>query len=82
LQVHHLRHRRIALSTWIKVTDGTNTKDEKAVYVSRAFSAIEAIIGPLALASYIVIHDVRGDAWGYQGQTQEFRYVKGKALWG
>ena len=64
----------------IKVTEGTNTKDEKAVYISRAFSAIEAIIGPLALASYIVIHDVRGDAWGYQGQTQEFRYVKGKAL--
>ncbi len=64
----------------IKVTEGTNTKDEKAAYVSQVFSAIESIIGSVAPASYIVIHDVRGDSWGYQGQTQEFRYIKGKSL--
>lgn len=64
----------------IKVTEGTNTKDEKALYIRRVFSAIEYIVGPLAPASYIVIHDVRGDSWGYQGQTQEYRYVTGKAL--
>ena len=44
----------------IKVTEGTNTKDEKAVYVSRVFAAIEQIVGPIAPASYIVVHDVRG----------------------
>jgi 4-oxalocrotonate tautomerase len=64
----------------IKVTEGTNTKDEKAYYVSRVFAALEEIIGPLAPASYIVVHDVRGDSWGYQGQTQEYRYVRGKSL--
>lgn len=64
----------------IKVTEGTNTKDEKAHYVSRVFAALEEIIGPLAPASYIVVHDVRGDSWGYQGQTQEYRYVRGKSL--
>lgn len=64
----------------IKVTEGTNTKDEKALYVSHVFSAIQKIIGPLSPASYIVIHEVHGDAWGYQGQTQEFRYIRGKAL--
>ena len=64
----------------IKVTEGTNTKDEKAHYVSRVFAALEEILGPLAEASYIVIHDVRGDSWGYQGQTQEYRYVRGKSL--
>lgn len=64
----------------IKVTEGTNTKDEKALYVSRVFAAIEGIVGQLAPASYIVIHDVRGDSWGYQGQTQEYRYIQGKAL--
>lgn len=64
----------------IKVTEGTNTKDEKAQYVSRVFAALEEIIGPLAAASYIVVHDVRGDSWGYQGQTQEYRYVRGKSL--
>jgi 4-oxalocrotonate tautomerase len=64
----------------IKVTEGTNTKDEKALYVSRVFAAIEAIVGSVAPASYIVIHEVRADSWGYQGQTQEFRYVRRKAL--
>ena len=64
----------------IKVTEGTNTKDEKAQFVEQAFQAIEGIVGALASASYIVIHAVPADAWGYQGQTQEYRYIKGKAL--
>ncbi|MGB9094420.1 MAG: tautomerase family protein [Gallionella sp.] len=64
----------------IKITEGTNTKDQKAAYVDRVFSTVESIIGPLAAASYIVLHDVRGDSWGYQGRTQEFRYINGKAL--
>lgn len=63
----------------IKVTEGTNTKDEKALYVSRVFAAIEKIVGPLAPPSYIVIHEVRADSWGFKGQTQEFRYIKGRA---
>lgn len=61
----------------IKVTDGTNTKDEKARYVSRVFATIDAIIGPIAPASYVAVHDVRADAWGYQGETQECRYIRG-----
>lgn len=64
----------------IKITEGTNTKDQKAQYISRVFSAVEGIIGPLAPASYIVVHDVRGDSWGYEGQTQEFRYIEGRTL--
>src|SRR5215467_12091411 len=62
----------------IKVTEGTNTKDEKARYVSGVFGAMESLLGTLHPASYIVIHEVRADAWGYQGSTQEFRYIKGK----
>ncbi|MEO8305316.1 MAG: tautomerase family protein [Betaproteobacteria bacterium] len=64
----------------IKVTEGTNTKDEKSRYVAEVFAALEAIIGALAPASYIVVQEVHADAWGYQGQTQEFRYVRGKVL--
>jgi Uncharacterized protein, 4-oxalocrotonate tautomerase homolog len=64
----------------IKVTEGTNTKNEKASYVSQVFAALSEIVGPLAPASYIVIHEVHADAWGYEGQTQEFRYIRGKAL--
>ncbi len=64
----------------IKVTEGTNTKDEKAAYVSHVFSAAAALLGNLHPTSYIVIHEVRGDAWGYHGKTQEFRFIQGKIL--
>lgn len=64
----------------IKVTEGTNTKDEKAAYVQRVFADMQSILGPLDPASYVVIHEVRADAWGYGGATQEFRYVAGKRL--
>ena len=64
----------------VNITEGTNTKDEKALYVSRVFADIQAIIGPLAPASYVILHDVRADSWGFQGRTQEFRYVQANAL--
>ena len=64
----------------IKVTEGTNTKDEKARYIEKVFAAMQAILGALHPASYVVIHEVRADAWGYQGATQEFRYIKATSL--
>ena len=64
----------------IKITEGTNTKAEKAKYVKDVFADIEAIIGPITPASYIVIHDVRADSWGFQGSTQEFRFIKAQSL--
>jgi 4-oxalocrotonate tautomerase len=64
----------------IHVTEGTNTKDEKARYVKEVFSAMQSILGTLHPASYVVIKDVGADSWGYEGATQEFRYIKGKGL--
>lgn len=64
----------------IKVTEGTNTKDEKAAYIKAVFSMAESLLGRLHPTSYIVIHEVSADAWGYGGATQEFRYIAGKAL--
>jgi 4-oxalocrotonate tautomerase len=64
----------------IKVTEGTNTKNEKAAYVEAVFRGMTSILGELAPASYIVIHEVHADAWGYAGQTQEYRYIRGKPL--
>ena len=64
----------------IKVTEGTNTKNEKARYVEAVFEAMTTLLGDLAPASYVVIHEVHADAWGYSGQTQEFRYIKGRPL--
>jgi 4-oxalocrotonate tautomerase len=64
----------------IKITDGTNTKDQKAAYIRRVFAAMESILGALDPASYMAIHDMRADAWGYAGLTQEQRYLRGKPL--
>jgi 4-oxalocrotonate tautomerase len=62
----------------IKVTDSTNTKDEKAAYVAACFEAMAQLLPNLHEESYIFVHDVRADAYGYGGQTQEFRYVAAK----
>lgn len=57
----------------IKVTEGTNTADEKARYIAQVHATLEALLGPMAAASYVVIHEVDGRAWGYQGHTQATR---------
>ena len=64
----------------IKVTDGTNTKQEKAEYIQKVFADFESHLGPITPASYIVIHDVRADSWGFEGKTQEYRYIKSQSL--
>jgi 4-oxalocrotonate tautomerase len=64
----------------IHVTEGTNTKDEKANYIKEVFASMQSVLGKLHPASYIIIKDVGADSWGYEGATQEFRYIKGKNL--
>lgn len=64
----------------VKITEGTNTKDQKSAYIAAVFAQLEAVLGPLHPASHVVIDEVRADAWGYEGLTQEQRYVQGKLL--
>ena len=58
----------------IKITDETNTKDEKARYIKEAFEGFERILGNLHVESYIYVQDVRATSYGYGGRTQEYRY--------
>ncbi len=58
----------------IKVTDETNTKDEKALYIKEAFQGFERILGNLHEESYVYVADVRATAYGFGGRTQEYRY--------
>ena len=60
--------------TDIKITDETNTKDEKAQYIKEAFDGFERILGNLHEESYIYVQDVRAATYGYGGKTQEYRY--------
>ncbi|NDA47556.1 MAG: 4-oxalocrotonate tautomerase [Alphaproteobacteria bacterium] len=58
----------------IKITDETNTKDEKAQYIKEAFEGFERILGNLHEESYVYVQDVRAASYGYGGRTQDFRY--------
>jgi len=58
----------------IKITDETNTKDEKALYIKEAFAGFERILGNLHAESYIHVEDVKAASYGYGGYTQEYRY--------
>jgi len=58
----------------IKITDETNTKDEKALYIREAFDGFARILGSLHEESYIYVQDVRAASYGFGGYTQEYRY--------
>jgi 4-oxalocrotonate tautomerase len=62
----------------IKVVEGTNTKDEKAQYLFEIFALMGRILGELHAESYAFVHEVRADAYGFGGITQEHRYIAGK----
>ncbi len=64
----------------VKITEGTNTKKQKASYIKAVFSDLQEILGPLTAASYIVLDDVRADAWGFEGRTQKSRLIEKKAI--
>lgn len=60
----------------IKITDETNTKDEKARYIQEAFEGFEKLLGTLDEKSYVYVQDVRAATYGFGGKTQEYRYQK------
>lgn len=64
-------------SVWldIHITDGTNTKDEKAEFIVSTFRRFGELLGPLHEESYVHVHEVRADAYGFGGLTQERRYI-------
>ena len=62
----------------VHVSEGTNTKDEKAEYLAAMFKRMGELLGPLHRESYLHVGEVRGDAYGFGGLTQERRYIAGQ----
>jgi len=62
----------------IHVSEGTNTKDEKAAYLAAMFKRMGELLGPLHPETYLHVDEVRGDAYGFGGLTQEQRYITAK----
>ena len=62
----------------VHVSEGTNTKDEKADYLAAMFKRMGELLGPLHHESYLHVDEVRGGAYGFGGLTQERRYIAGQ----
>ena len=62
----------------IKITKGTNTKEQKANYIKKCYEDFNKLLKDINPASYIVIDEVEADSWGFEGLTQEHRYIKSK----
>lgn len=74
LQDHDLK----SFALEVKVTAATNTKPEMTSFNQAVFEAMKALLGALHETSYIVVHEVPANAWGYGGVTQEFRFIAGQ----
>ena len=64
----------------IKITKGTNTKEQKSKYIKAMYEDLKKLLGDISPASYVTIDEVEADAWGFEGLTQEFRYIESKLL--
>lgn len=62
----------------IKTTKGTNTKNEKQEYIKEIYQSFKNLLGNIDSASYIIIDEIEADSWGFEGITQEERYIKSK----
>lgn len=58
----------------VKVTQGTNTVEEKEQFIAEAMALLQEVMGAaLPIATYVVIDEVPADSWGYGGRSQERR---------
>ena len=62
----------------IKVTEGTNTPEEKSEMLKRTMGMLKECLGTTQEACYIVIDDIPSHSWGYDGYTQEYIASKKK----
>lgn len=55
----------------------TNTPEEKGRFIAETSRLLKEVLGSgLAVVSYVVVHEVPKDSWGYDGLTQADRAQK------
>ena len=67
-------HRKATFFLEVRVTRGTNVKEEKAAYLREVFHGLEGLLGTLHPGSYVHVHETTGDAYGYGGLSQDARW--------
>lgn len=63
----------------VKVTQGTNSPREMRQFIAEGHALLTATLGTLPEATYVVVHEIPAQAWGYAGKTQEARRQLKKA---
>ena len=58
----------------VSVTDETNTKAEKRDYLAAVHRAMGELLGGVVEHAYTHVIDARAAAYGFGGQSQEWRY--------
>ena len=57
----------------IKITGGTNSSEEKSAMIAGTTAVLQEIVREIQTATYVVIHEIAADSWGYDGMTQASR---------
>ncbi len=57
----------------VKVTDGTNTAEEKSEMIAQTVKMLQDVVGTIQEACYVVIDEIAAESWGYDGKTQAAR---------
>lgn len=60
----------------VNVTATTNTADEKRTFVSNAMALLRKALPGCAPATYVVVQELPGSDWGYDGKTQADRAMQ------
>ena len=55
------------------VTAGTNSDDEKAVFIAAAEAMLRDALGRLDAPVYVIVQEIQATDWGYDGRTQAVR---------
>jgi 4-oxalocrotonate tautomerase len=63
------------------VSAGTNTAIQKAGFIAEVNALLKSVLGAdLADVTYVAIHEIPKDSWGYGGFTQEYRALQREAV--
>ena len=55
------------------ITAGTNTEQQKSDFISAAYQMLGNVFNETISPLYVIILEVDGDNWGYDGKTQSAR---------
>ncbi|AXV18238.1 4-oxalocrotonate tautomerase (plasmid) [Neorhizobium sp. SOG26] len=60
----------------VSITEHTNINDETTKWVRVVYDEMRKLLGPVHEASYVLVHAVDGDTYGYGGLTQNLRWAQ------